>query len=128
LTWLWWSYDDWRNDVYTVTKDRIIDVMKRPLFFAEERREAPIGKIESVNVKVPGPFAYLLGYGNVTIQTAAETGQFSFTFVANPRAVQAEILRRVEAVKEEQAARDRAQRQSDMAIWFEAYHRIQREQ
>ncbi len=126
--WLLWEYEDWRNDQYIVTSDRIIDIERKPLFFAEDRREAGLGMIQNVTSDIPNPIAYILGYGNVTIETAAEMGMFDFVFVPNPREVQAEILRRVEAFRARQAARERAQRHAEMAAWFEMYNRLQREQ
>jgi CRP-like cAMP-binding protein/membrane protein YdbS with pleckstrin-like domain len=126
LAWLGWEYADWRNDVYIVTNERIIDIQKKPLFFAEVRREAPLDNVQNVDVIIPGPLAHLLGYGNVIIQTAAETGQFDFVFVGSPREVQAEISRRTEALRATRAERERIQRQNELAMWFEAYHRLQR--
>ncbi len=127
LGWLAWEYDDWRNDVYIVTRDRIIDIEKKPLFFSEDRREASLGMIQNVTANIPSPLAFIFGYGDVTIQTAAEMGTFDFVFVPNPREVQAEISRRVEAFRAEQAARAQAQRQAELAAWFETYHRLRRE-
>lgn len=126
LIWLWWEYEDWRNDVYIVTNERIIDIRKKPLFFAEDRREASLDNVQNVDVIIPGPLAYLFGYGSVIIQTAAETGRFDFVFVSNPREVQAEINRRAEALRAARAERERIQRQNELAMWFEAYHRLQR--
>ncbi|HEY65633.1 MAG TPA: cyclic nucleotide-binding domain-containing protein [Caldilineae bacterium] len=128
LSWLLWEYDDWRNDLYIVTPDRIIDIERKPLFFAEDRREASLGMIQNVTSHIPNPVAYIFSYGNVRIETAAETGIFTFDFVANPREVQAEIMRRVEAFRARQAAREHAQRQSEIAAWFEMYDRLHREQ
>ena len=122
--WLWWEYTDWGNDVYIVTNERIIDVEKKPLFMAEERREASLGMVQNVNVRIPGPIAYFLGYGHVYIFTAAEIGLFDFLFVPHPREVQAEIFRRIEAYRAREAQRRAAQRQAEMADWFEVYHRV----
>lgn len=122
--WLWWEYADWGNDVYIVTNERIIDIEKKPLFFAEERREASLGMVQNVTANLPGPLAYLFNFGHVEIYTAAEIGRFDFMFVPNPREVQAEIFRRIEAYRTGEAQRQARQRQTEMAEWFEAYHRL----
>ena len=122
--WLWWEYTDWGNDVYIVTNDRIIDVEKKPLFFAEERREASLGMVQNVTADIPGPLAYLFNYGHVLIYTAAEIGRFDFMYVSNPREVQAEIFRRIERYRTREAQRQARQRQAEMAEWFEMYHRF----
>ncbi|MDH7485905.1 MAG: cyclic nucleotide-binding domain-containing protein [Anaerolineae bacterium] len=122
--WLWWQYTDWGNDIYVVTKERIIDIEKKPLFFAEERREASLGMVQNVNVDIPNPIAYLLGFGHVFIYTAAEVGKFDFLYVPHPREVQAEIFRRIEDYRRREAQRQAEQRQAEMAEWFEMYHRF----
>jgi CRP-like cAMP-binding protein/membrane protein YdbS with pleckstrin-like domain len=126
--WLLWHYADWRNDVYIVTSDRIIDIQKKPLFFSEERREASLGMVQNVSSHIPSPLAFVLGYGNVTIQTAAEVGAFNFVFVPNPRKVHAEISRRLDAFRAAQAAREEERRKAELAEWFQTYHRLQRAQ
>lgn len=123
LTWLWWEYIDWSNDVYIVTQERIIDVEKKPLFFSEERREASLGMVQNVTYNIPGPLAYLFGFGHVEIYTAAETGRFDFLYVPNPREVQAEVFRRIEQYRRAEEARQAQQRQTEIADWFEMYHR-----
>lgn len=125
LAWLLWEYADWRNDVYIVTNERIIYIRRKPLFFAEERSEAPLENVQNVDTSIPSLLAHLLGYGNVIIQTAAETGRFEFVFVSNPREVQAEINRRTEALRAARAERERIQRQNEMVMLLEAYHRLQ---
>jgi len=99
-------------------------IEKKPLFFAEERREASLGMVQNVIANLPGPLAYLFNFGHVEIYTAAEIGRFDFMFVSNPREVQAEIFRRIEAYRTREAQRQARQRQTDMAEWFEAYHRL----
>ncbi len=125
--WLAWNYADWRNDVYIVTSDRIIDVQKKPLFFSEERREASLGMVQNVSSQIPNPLAFVLGYGNVTIQTAAEVGAFNFVFVPNPREIHAEISRRLDAFRAAQAAREEERRKAELTEWFQTYHRLQRD-
>ncbi|MCC7354460.1 MAG: cyclic nucleotide-binding domain-containing protein [Anaerolineae bacterium] len=125
--WLWWNYADWENDVYVVTPERIIDIEKKPLFFAENKREASLAVVQNVSLNIPGPLAYLLNYGDVVIQTAAETGSFNFRFVSNPRAVQNEIFRRIEAYRRLEDERRARERQSELLGWFGEYDRLKGE-
>jgi len=124
LFWLWWEYTDWGNDVYIVTNEHLIDIEKKPLFFAEERRETSLGMVQNVIASIPGPIAYLFNFGHVLIYTAAEIGRFDFMYVPNPREVQAEIFRRIEAYRAREARRQAEQRQAEMADWFEMYHHL----
>ncbi len=121
--WLWWQANDWGNDLYIVTKDRIIDVEKRPLWLSSQRREASLGVIQNVRLQIPNLWAGLLNYGNVIVQTAAR-GEFTFERVANPRAVQNEIFRRLEAYRREQRDRELSRQRQDLVEWFSIYDRL----
>jgi len=120
LGWFWWQADDWSNDLYTVTNERIIDIEKRPFFFSEQRREASLGVIQNVRFHMPSFWAALLNYGDVFVQTAG-AGEFTFHRVPNPRDVQAEIFRRIEAFREAERQREASRRRSELSEWFSLY-------
>ena len=122
--WLWWELEDWRNDVYIATDRLIIAVVKKPLFFAEERRQATLDMIQNVSFRIPNPLATLLNYGDVLIETAGPTGEFTFRGVSHPAEVQREIFRRIEAYNEARLRRERAQRKAELSTWFELYHEM----
>ncbi len=117
---LWWNTVDWGNDLYIVTENRIVDIEKLPLFISEERREASLGMIQHVTFEMPSFMAAAFDYGNVVIQTAG-AGSFTFDKVPNPRGVQNEIFRRIEAFREAQRQREAQSRQSELAEWFSVY-------
>jgi uncharacterized membrane protein YdbT with pleckstrin-like domain len=131
VLWFLFQYTDWRNDVYIVTDDEVIDVEKKLLlfpipffFFSEDRKQASLEKVQNVNLKVPGVVANMLDFGDVIVQTAGAEGTLDFLFVANPRHVQAEILRRLARFRERQQERESAERLEDMAEWFETYRDV----
>ena len=128
VIWLWWEVEDWRNDVYIVTDRLIIDIEKKPLFFAEERRQATLDMIQNVSLRIPGPLAAILNYGDVLIQTAGPAGTFSFKGISHPTEVQREIFRRVEAYNEARRRREKEQRQAELSAWFQAYHDLSQQQ
>ncbi|MEM4724784.1 MAG: PH domain-containing protein, partial [Candidatus Hadarchaeum sp.] len=125
--WLWWEWEDWRNDEYIVTKTSIIDIVKKPLFFDEVRKEASLDMIQNISLKKPGPVAALLNYGDVVIQTAGPGGTFTFAGIPSPVEVQRTIFRRIEAYNEERKRQERDQRKAELSTWFEIYHEMQRE-
>jgi len=126
LFWLWWQWEDYQNDVYIVTDSKIIDVEKKPLIFAEQRREADLDKIQNINLDKPGLLANLLNYGDVKIETAGATGVFTFDGVGRPAEVQREIYRRIEQYKQWQELRDKEQRKAEMSAWFQEYDKMTR--
>lgn len=123
--WLWWEWEDWRNDEYIVTKTSIIDIVKKPLFFDEVRKEASLDMIQNISLKKPGPVAALLDYGDVVIQTAGPGGTFTFAGVHCPAEVQRTIFRRIEAYEEERKRQEREQRKTELSTWFEIYHEME---
>jgi hypothetical protein len=118
---LWWiyQYEDWRNDIYRVTKDRIVDRDKKP-FGQESFRSAPIKNIQSVGHEIPNTIGLIMNVGNVKINVGDET--FTFDGVYDPALVHQDISRRMEelVVKTE---RDRMNQEHDrMATWLEIYN------
>jgi hypothetical protein len=118
---LWWIYQyiDWRNDVYMVTPDQILDIDKKP-FGTEERRSAPLENILSTESERIGLTGYLFNYGTVYITIGG--ANLDFQDVLDPTSVQADIDRRREtrvAMKREMEAAAERERMSD---WLLAYH------
>jgi hypothetical protein len=125
--WFLYQYVDWRNDVYIVTDDEVVDVERElapfPFFFfyTESRRQASLGNVQYVDFRIPSPLAMILNYGNVIVQTAGAEGRLDFLFVSNPRRVHDEVLRRLAVFQERQREREFQERWGDMPQWFEAY-------
>jgi hypothetical protein len=62
----WWIYEyvDWKNDIYMVTPDQIVDVEKKPLG-RESRKTATLDKLQSLKYERPGLLGVLLNFGTV---------------------------------------------------------------
>jgi CRP-like cAMP-binding protein len=117
----WWlyEYEDWRNDLYRVTQDLIIDRDKKP-FGKESFRSAPIKNIQSLGHKIPNIFGLIFNVGNVNINVGDET--FTFDGVHDPAVVHQDISRRMEELVA-QDEQERIKREHErMATWLEIYH------
>jgi CRP-like cAMP-binding protein/membrane protein YdbS with pleckstrin-like domain len=125
---VWFRYEDWRNDVYQLTDDRIIDVEKLPLGLREERKEARLSMIQDIGYEIPGPIANLLDYGNVVIETAGREAVFTFSWVHQPRRVQEEVFARMDAFREGERQRQRESRSDELLDWFTTYSDLAREE
>ncbi len=121
--WWLWEFDDWQNDIYQVTPTRIIDVERLPFYLREDRREASLGMIQNISLEIPDFMAKLLNYGSVTIETAG-AGAFTFDLIKDPRNVQAEIFRRVEAFQNRQRQAEMERHQAEMLDWFSVYDQV----
>lgn len=123
VPWWLWVFEDWQNDVYQVTSSRIVDIEQRPFGLSEERREASLGMIQNVSLRVPGLIGRLLGYGSVTIETAG-AGAFTFDCVKNPEAVQTEIFRRLERFEKRERQKRARRRRDELLDWFTVYDQM----
>jgi membrane protein YdbS with pleckstrin-like domain len=67
-------------DEYVVTNRRVI---RKVGLIAREVEQAPVEKIQDVTVR-QGVLARLLGYGDIVLETASESGRISIPDVAGP--------------------------------------------
>lgn len=124
----WFRYEDWRNDIYQLTDDRIVDVEKLPLGLREERREASLSMIQDIGYEIPGLMANLLDYGNVVIETAGREAVFTFSWVHQPRRVQEEVFARMDAFRERERQSQRERRADELMDWFATYTELSEDQ
>lgn len=124
IGWILWKFEDWRNDVYQVTSQRVIDLKRRPLWLGEDRREAPLETVQNITYHIPGILARLLNTGTVIVQTAARTGDLQFDWVYDPAGVQQEIFRRMERFHQRRREEEARQRQAELSDWFTVYHEV----
>ncbi len=84
---LWiWSFLIWIDyyfDIWIITSKRIINIEQKGLFMRNVS-EADYTKIQDVTAEVHGFFPTIINFGDVYIQTAAETGRFVFRTISNP--------------------------------------------
>lgn len=125
---LWYRYEDWRNDVYQLTDDRIIDLERLPLGLREERREASLAMIQDIGYEIPGVIANMLDYGNVVIETAGSEAAFTFSWVHQPRRVQEEVFARLDAFRERERQQQSERRAQELLDWFATYTDLSGEQ
>ncbi len=124
MLWYLWTYDGWRNDIYIVTDERIIDVEGSPFHLTRESRiEGTFDVIQSVDYSSPNWLYRALRIGDVTIDTAAQRAAFTFDLVSRPAMVQQEIFQRLTAYREQQAHEERERQYAEFSKWFGTYHR-----
>lgn len=124
LFWLGWRFADWRNDIYQLTRDHVIDIERLPLGFFSERRQAALAQIQDVRYTKPNVIATMLNYGSVIIETAAGTGNLNFDFVHRPDSVQAKIFARLHERELRQQHAEQERRDEDLMRWISTYHQV----
>jgi hypothetical protein len=126
---LWWLYQfvDWRNDIYRITFDKIIDSERKPLG-SEVTKSAYLDNILSLDYERLGVLGILLNFGNVIINVGTEN-KFIFWRIHNPARAQQDIFNRMHAnrlAKEEAAAaKDREHLADYLAVYDRRVRGIQ---
>jgi len=122
----WWLYEfeDWRNDLYMVTPDQIVDVYKKPLG-QEIRDSSTLDKIQGLRSERTGIIGRLFNFGNVTANVPGKV--FTFDGIYDPLSVQENIQRRIEAFKARQGRAEALRRREELADVLSAYYLATRE-
>ena len=124
LGWFLWNYVDYRNDVYVVTDDRIIDIEMKPLGLSAKRREGGLERVQNVTYTQNGLIANIFNYGDVIISTAASDEGYTFLMVPNPKLVQATVFQKLDAFRARQEQKRTSDRQRELIEGLEVYHRL----
>ena len=95
LLWLAYKLVERNHNIWVVTNLRIID---EEGLFNVSTKESPLDKINNVSYSA-SIMGRILGYGNVEIQTAAETGATVYYMVENPRKLKDTITQMQEDYK-----------------------------
>ncbi len=124
---VWWfyQYEDWRNDIYMITKTQIIDRDKKPL--GEEKTDsASIDRIQSVRHEIPNTLYLILNVGDVKIDIGEKT--FTFDGVHDPSLVHSDISRFMEEFHLNAEQKRLEEEHQSMAQWIKIYHEESRKQ
>ncbi len=124
LFWLWWQIEDWRNDIYILEREQLIDIEREPLGFETHKRTANLSDIVDIQMRVPSPLHYIFNFGSVVVQTAATEGQFTFDSVSSPHEVVETIRRRMDQNRQAEERRQALQRAQEFPDWLEVYSRL----
>lgn len=124
LLWLGWAWGNWRNDYYVVTPERLIAITQLPFGLRQQITEATLDKVQDIGYRIPHPWAMLLGYGDVIVNTASDSRSFVIRGIARPRFLADQIDRHVAAHKlAEQQSRHQTMR-AEFARWLTTYEEV----
>jgi hypothetical protein len=118
LVWVY-RYADWRNDIYQLTNDQILDIYRKPLG-REDKKTADLENILSLQHQRYGIIGLILNYGDVVAMVGAT--RFVFTGVYNPASVEQEIFERINARKKSKKDADDVRERERIADWLAAYY------
>ena len=110
--WVWWSYEDWRNDHFIVTSRRVAHVERTPLT-SGRRSEALVSQVRGVSTATPTPGARILGYKTLIIQTGTTIETITFTGLANANEVGQKIMEARDKVRAQFSMEEKQQELSE---------------
>lgn len=113
-----YQYMDWRNDLFQLTPNQVIDLDRKP-FGRESRRSAPLENILSIEYERRGLLPMLFNYGTVYI-TIGNT-QLTFNNVYEPSVVQQDIFTRMGKHAQERDERNTMLERERVAQWFKVF-------
>jgi uncharacterized membrane protein YdbT with pleckstrin-like domain len=93
--WALWRWLAWRSDLWAITSQRVIDESGVLSVRAED---SPLDKINNITC-TQSLWGRLLGYGALSIQTAAEIGSATLETVARPMILKETILEQQERAR-----------------------------
>jgi uncharacterized membrane protein YdbT with pleckstrin-like domain len=93
--WAFWRWLDWRSDLWAVTSQRVIDESG---VLSARAEDSPLDKINNITC-TQSIWGRMLGYGALSIQTAAEVGSSSIETVARPMDLKETILEQQEKAR-----------------------------
>jgi hypothetical protein len=119
---LWWLYQfqDWRNDIYQITDEKVIDSEKKPLG-TEITRSAPLESILNLDYQRIGFWGVLFNMGNVIINTG--TDKLTWMNITDPARAQREIFNRMYEQRRRKQLTESKKEWDQVSDWLAAYHR-----
>lgn len=127
MGWLVWQYEDWRNDIYILAEDRIIDIARSPFGLrGTKRKEASYAVVQNVEASTKGFVELFFNVGDVVIRTAGAQGELTFSRVYDPRGVQQDVQERLATFKQKQAEKENLRRRAELAEVFGIYDELRR--
>ncbi|MEW5872394.1 MAG: cyclic nucleotide-binding domain-containing protein [Chloroflexota bacterium] len=118
--WLVYNYVDWRNDIYRLTPDQILDIEKKPLGRESKKTaslDAPDFRVEHTRDTL---LNILLNFGTVKINIGQTT--FDFVGVYNPDQVHQDVADYREAFMRRKREEDAKRERERMVNWLVTYH------
>jgi energy-coupling factor transporter transmembrane protein EcfT len=125
IGWLAWQYEDWRNDIYILKRDRLVDIDRTPFGLSGIRQKnASMSSVQNVTYTTNGFIDNFFNMGDVSIKTGGQDGELVFDRVWNPRRVQRDIVDRLETFQNAQREAAAEARRREMAEWIGIYDEL----
>lgn len=123
LLWMLWAVLDWRDDLYVLTSERIIELRRTPLIF-ELRNVVQLRAVRDVIVRIATPADRLFGLGALTVELGGDE-PLRLASVPHPERLQRHIFEAIDAALQRDRLREQERLAGTLTDWFKEYHRMQ---
>ncbi len=125
--WFAWQYENWRNDMYILTSDRLIEYKRSPFGLAgETKRTANLENVQNVTATTRGFIDTMFNVGDVLVRTGGADNELNFARVYAPRKVQGDIVKQLEEFQNAKQLREAKQRRQEFIEWIGIYDELTR--
>jgi uncharacterized membrane protein YdbT with pleckstrin-like domain len=121
ICWSVYRIIDWKNDVFIITKDQLIDIDRHP-FGMEEKKTASINNIQLIRYKKNGIIGLVFNYGTVFIRVGDD--EFTFNNVHRPADVQESLFAAMECYHRRVTEIEGESARKKAVEWIDSYHRV----
>lgn len=121
IGWSAYRFTDWKNDVYIISQEQLIDYDRRP-FGMEEKQTALIKNIQSIRYKRNGIFGLLFNFGTVFILIGDE--EFTFNNVHRPANVQETLFAAKDRFQRKEEEAEKKSQRKKAVDWIDSYHQV----
>lgn len=116
---LWYHYTDWKNDLFQITSNEIVDMDRKPLGQVT-RKSASLENILSLEFRRENIIQRLLNFGTVYVNVGEI--QLDFENVSRPDMVQAEIFEYYYAALRREEENEAKRHRDDVVEFLAIYH------
>jgi len=120
--WALYHFSDWRNDIYQITPDKVLDKDHKP-FQAEQVVQAFLEDIQSMEVERENVFEMLFNFGTVVINSGTDQ-KLTFDNIPNPARALQDIYSRMFLLQRSKQLKDLRQQQEQAAFAVAVYDRM----
>ncbi len=122
-----WQYEDWRNDLYILTEEKVIEYKRSPFgLLGDKQKTALLVNVQNITATTKGMLDVLFNVGDVSIRTAGQENELLFARVYDPRGVQREIAQHMEQAQAKRAREEAARRRREFIEWIGIYDELTR--
>lgn len=120
VAWISWRGLLWWGENYGLTSSHLLEIRRELSGRWRTLAAFSLGDIQNISYLIPGPLAWLLGYGEIHIELAHPKGPRVLKFIPRPQAFQQLLFQRMREFQGAAARHRRREQKEEVLGWLEA--------